>query len=193
MARKREVAQIAGYYSLNKPPMIGHDIVAIGASAGGFEALRRVVGGLPADLPAAVFVVSHLGGGSPGMLPSILDRAGSLEAAHPEDGESVENGQIYVAPPNLHLLLEDGTIRLTRGPHENRHRPAVDPLFRTAALSYGPRVIAVVLSGALDDGPAGHQAAWWRRCRARPRGGTHSRDATERAAPCGGGPPPAGR
>jgi len=138
--------------------MTGHDIVAIGASAGGFEALQRVVGGLPEDLPAAVFVVAHLGRGSTGMLPTILDRAGPLEAAHPEDGEPVEHGRIYVASPNLHLLLEDGTIRLSRGPHENRHRPAVDPLFRTAALAYGPRVVGVVLRGALDDGSAGLRA-----------------------------------
>jgi len=135
--------------------MTGHDIVAIGASAGGVEALQRVVGALPADLPAAVFVVVHLGEESSGLLPRILDRAGPLEAAHPENGDAVENGRVYVAPPNLHLLVEDGTIRLSRGPHENRHRPAVDPLFRTAALAYGPRVTGVVLSGALDDGTAG--------------------------------------
>jgi two-component system, chemotaxis family, protein-glutamate methylesterase/glutaminase len=138
--------------------MIGHDIVAIGASAGGVEALSKLVGGLPADLPAAVFVVVHLGKESPGMLPRILDRAGPLEAAQPEDGDSVENGRVYVAPPNLHLLLEDGTIRLSRGPKENRNRPAVDPLFRTSALAYGPRVVGVVLSGALDDGTAGLRA-----------------------------------
>ena len=100
---------------MDKPPMIGHDIVAIGASEGGFEALKRLVGGLPADLPAAVFVVVHLGEGSPGMVPSILDRAGPLEAAHAEDGDSVEHGRIYVAPPNLHLLVEDGMIRLRHG------------------------------------------------------------------------------
>jgi two-component system, chemotaxis family, protein-glutamate methylesterase/glutaminase len=140
---------------LDKPSVIGHDIVAIGASAGGIEALSRVVAALPADLPAAVLVVVHLGEGSTGALPNILDRAGPLEAGHPEDGDPVEHGRILVAPPNLHLLLEDGKIRLTRGPHENRHWPAVDPLFRTAALAYGPRVVGVVLSGAQDDGSAG--------------------------------------
>ena len=154
MVSKRGVAQIEEY-PLDNYPLIGHDIVAIGASAGGFEALRRLVKGLPADLPAAVFVAVHLGEGSQGMLPSILDRAGPLEAVHPEDGDSVQKGRIYLAPPNVHLLLQDGTIRLSRGPKENRHRPAVDPLFRTAALAYGPRVVGAVLSGARNDGSAG--------------------------------------
>ena len=129
--------------------------MVIGASAGGVEALQRVVGGLPADLPAAVLVVMHLAEGASSMLPRILDRAGPLEAAHPEDGDPVQNGRIYVAPPTLHLLLEDGAIRLSREPHENRHRPAVDTLFRSAAVAYGPRVVGVVLSGTLDDGSAG--------------------------------------
>jgi two-component system chemotaxis response regulator CheB len=158
VARATERGAEIAEYSLDKPPTVGHDIVAIGASAGSIEALSRLVGGLPADLPAAVFVVVHLSEGSPSMLPRILDRAGPLQAAHPEDGDSVQNGRVYVAPPNLHLLLEDGTIRLTRGPYENRSRPAVDPLFRTAALAYGPRVVGVVLSGALDDGSAGLRA-----------------------------------
>jgi two-component system chemotaxis response regulator CheB len=136
----------------------GHDIVAIGASAGGIAPLQELVGGLPADLPAAVFVVVHLSEEAPSKLPSILDRAGPLEAVWPEDGDPVQNGRVYVAPPNLHLLLEDGAIRLTRGPKENRNRPAVDPMFRTAALAYGPRVVGVVLSGALDDGTAGLRA-----------------------------------
>jgi two-component system chemotaxis response regulator CheB len=136
----------------------GHDVVTIGASAGGVTVLERLVEGLPADLAAAVFVVVHLPQEAPSTLPRILSRAGPLEASWPEDGEQVKNGRIYVAPPNLHLLLEDGKIRLARGPKENRHRPAVDPLFRTAALAYGPRVVGVVLSGALDDGAAGLMA-----------------------------------
>jgi two-component system, chemotaxis family, protein-glutamate methylesterase/glutaminase len=138
--------------------VIGHDIVAIGTSAGGVAALNKLVGGLPADLPAAVFIVMHLPEEAPSMLPRILNRAGRLEAAHPEDGDPVERGRVYVAPPNLHLLLENGKIRLTRGPKENRNRPAVDPLFRTAALAYGPRVVGVVLTGALDDGTVGLRA-----------------------------------
>ena len=143
---------------METPPVIGHDIVAIGTSAGGVAALNKLVGDLPADLPAAVFIVMHLPEEAPSMLPRILNRLGPLEAAHPEDGDSVERGRIYVAPPNLHLLLENGTIRLTRGSKENRNRPAVDPLFRTAALACGPRVVGVVLSGALDDGTAGLRA-----------------------------------
>lgn len=140
---------------MDKPTVTGHDIVVIGTSAGGLDALGGLAGGLPADLPAAVFVVMHLPEGAPSVLPRILNRAGQLEAVHPEDGDPVENGRIYVAPPNLHLLLERGTIRLRRGPKENRHRPAVDPLFRTAARAYGSRVVGVVLTGALNDGTAG--------------------------------------
>jgi two-component system, chemotaxis family, protein-glutamate methylesterase/glutaminase len=143
---------------LETPPMIGHNIVAIGTSAGGVAALNKLVADLPTDLPAAVFIVMHLPEEAPSMLPRILNRAGPLEAVSPEDGESVERGRVYVAPPNLHLLLENGTIRLRRGPKENRQRPAVDPLFRTAALAYGPRVVGVVLTGALDDGTAGLRA-----------------------------------
>ncbi len=88
-------------------------------------------------------------------MPRILNRAGPLQAIHPKDGEAIQQGRIYVAPPDLHLLVKRGYIHLARGPHENRHRPAIDPLFRTAARAYGPLVIGVVLSGVLDDGTAG--------------------------------------
>jgi len=136
----------------------GHDIIVVGASAGGVEALADLAGRLPAGLPAAVFVVLHVPPYGTSVLPGILSRRGPLPAVHPADGDRIENGRIYVAPPDHHLLVEDGRIRLTRGPHENRHRPAVDTLFRSAARAYGPRVIGVVLTGTLDDGTAGLQA-----------------------------------
>ncbi len=133
----------------------GHDIIVIGASSGGIEALRRLMGELPADLPAAVFVVVHLAEEAPSVLARILDRAGPLEAINPQNGEEIREGRVYVARPDHHLMLEDGRVRLTHGPKENRHRPAVDVLFRTAAVAHGPRVVGVVLSGAMDDGTAG--------------------------------------
>ncbi|MDQ6604668.1 MAG: chemotaxis protein CheB [Chloroflexota bacterium] len=135
--------------------MPGHDIVVIGASAGGVEALMDVVRALPPDLPAALFVVLHVPPDHESMLPRILSHAGPLPAIHPKDGDRIEHGTIYVAPPDYHLLVEQGRVRVVRGPRENRYRPAVDPLFRSAAQVYGPRVIGVVLSGMLDDGAAG--------------------------------------
>src|SRR6185437_13223266 len=105
--------------------------------------------------PAALFVVLHLAPQSTSVLPEILMRAGPLPAIHPRDGEPIRTGRIYIAPPDHHLLIEDGKVRVVRGPKENRHRPAIDPLFRSAARWYGPRVIGVVLTGALDDGTAG--------------------------------------
>jgi two-component system chemotaxis response regulator CheB len=137
--------------------MPGHDIIVIGASAGGVEAISRIVSGLPADLRAAVFVVLHVGRG-PSVFPEILTRAGRLPATHPEDGEPLRLGQIYVAPPDHHMTLEGNTIRVTKGPTENGVRPAVDPLFRSAARSFGPRVVGVIASGSLDDGTAGLSA-----------------------------------
>jgi two-component system chemotaxis response regulator CheB len=132
--------------------------MVIGASSGGVEALRSVVDGLPPDFPAAVFVVLHFPEDVPSALPRILSRAGPLEAVHPEDGDPIEAGRIYVAPPDVHLLVARGRVRIRRGPKENRHRPAVDPLFRTAAFAYGPRVVGVVLTGAGNDGTAGLQS-----------------------------------
>jgi two-component system chemotaxis response regulator CheB len=135
--------------------MAGHDIIVIGASAGGVEALRALIGALPPDLPAAVFVVIHISPGVKSFLPTMLSNAGVLPARHATDGEAIEPGRIYVAPPDRHMVLRDGHVHLSAGPKENRTRPAVNPLFRSAAAAYGPRVIGVVLSGALDDGTAG--------------------------------------
>ncbi|MBE9169151.1 chemotaxis protein CheB [Pleurocapsales cyanobacterium LEGE 06147] len=134
--------------------MLGR-IIVIGASAGGVETLRKLVAGLPADLPAAVFVVIHISPHSNSVLPKILSRAGSLEALHPTHGEIIQPGRIYVAPPDYHMLLKPGQIQLTRGAKENNSRPAIDVLFRTAARAYDSQVIGVLLSGLLDDGTAG--------------------------------------
>jgi two-component system chemotaxis response regulator CheB len=139
-----------------KVPMTGRDVIVVGASAGGVETLAEVVRPLPPGLPASLFIVSHVPPGSRSILPEILSRSGPLLARHPADGESFYPGQIYVAPPDQHMLLEvEARIRLTRSPRENHHRPAIDPLFRSAARHYGPRVIGAVLTGALSDGAAG--------------------------------------
>ena len=135
--------------------MPGHDIIVIGTSSGGLDALKRLVQGLPDDLAATVFVVQHLSSHSSSYLPESLARAGPLPAEHPVDGQRFERGHIYVAPPGAHLLLERERMRLSAGPQENRHVPAIDPLFRSAAVAFGPRVIGVVLTGALSDGTAG--------------------------------------
>ncbi len=130
-------------------------IVVIGASAGGLEALRTVVSGLPADFGAPIAVVMHTSPQSPGVLPDILGRAGRLKAANARNRDRLAPGQIYVAPPDFHFLVEPGRVCLTRGPHENRFRPAIDPLFRSAAQVFGPCAIGVILTGNLDDGTAG--------------------------------------
>ncbi|MEJ7617801.1 MAG: chemotaxis protein CheB [Pyrinomonadaceae bacterium] len=135
--------------------MPARDIVVVGASSGGIEALRTLVGGLPNDFPASLFVVLHVAPQSPGILADILERAGRLPAANARNGERMRPHRIYVASPDHHLVLEPGVVRVTRGPRENRFRPAVDPLFRSAAQVYGPRVTGVILTGGLDDGTAG--------------------------------------
>jgi two-component system chemotaxis response regulator CheB len=135
--------------------MIGHDIIVIGASAGGVETLPQLVVQFPEDLPATVFVVQHTGATAPGLLAKILDRAGPLHALPAQDGTSFQQSHLYVAPPDHHMLVKEGCVHVTRGPRENRVRPAIDPLFRSAAAAYGARVIGVVLTGLQNDGTAG--------------------------------------
>ena len=133
------------------------EIIAIGASAGGVEALQLLAAALPADLNAAVMIVLHIGAGINGhsYLPDILSKAGPLAALNPSDGEQIRHGRIYIAPPDYHMQLQPGCLRLVHGPKENHTRPAINPLFRSAAAAYGPRVTGVILTGALDDGVAG--------------------------------------
>ena len=130
--------------------------MVVGASAGGLKALRQLVAYLPADLPAAVLVTTHLAPTVPSKVAAVLRKAGSLPAATVADGTPIKPGRIYTAMPDRHLVVDDGDVlRLSRGPRENRVRPAVDALFRSAARWCGPRVVGVVLSGSLDDGAAG--------------------------------------
>ncbi|MGI4742648.1 MAG: chemotaxis protein CheB [Janthinobacterium lividum] len=131
------------------------DIVVIGASTGGVTALMTLVQALPPDFPAPIFIVLHVSADSPSVLPQLLGSVSALPVRHPKDGEIVATGVIYVAPPDHHLLLDGDRVLVTRGPKENRFRPSIDALFRSAAYTYGPRVIGVVLTGYLDDGTSG--------------------------------------
>ena len=130
-------------------------IIVIGASAGGVDALQRLLAPLPAKLPASIFITTHLASDGRSYLPDILQRATKLTVLPAQDRQSIAPGHVYVAVPDCHLLVHRGFIRVMRGPRENRHRPAIDPMFRTAARSYGPRVIGIVLTGLRDDGAAG--------------------------------------
>ena len=136
----------------------GRDLIVVGTSAGGLNALTGVIAALPGDLPASVCVVQHLAPQAPGTFAPVMDRESVLPVRNAEDGMAPERGHVYVAPPGRHLLVEEGRLRLWYGPRENRVRPAVDPLFRSAASAFGPRVAGVVLSGALDDGTMGLKA-----------------------------------
>src|SRR3954449_7688241 len=139
------------------------DIVVVGASTGGVEALQQLVQLLPENYPGAIFVVMHTGPGS--ILPEILSRAGKIGAVSAEDNMPYERNRIYVAPPDRHLLINDGVMQLDAGPRENASRPSIDPLFRSAARTHRERVVGVILTGKLDDGAAGLYAV-------KARGGT---------------------
>ncbi|AWB09141.1 chemotaxis protein CheB (plasmid) [Azospirillum humicireducens] len=134
------------------------DIIAIGASAGGLAAVTRLFGGMPKGYAPTVFVVIHTSPTAPSVLPLLLDRIGWLPAFHPSDGEPIRPGHIHVAPPDRHLLVHRDHVLIRRGPRENRTRPAADPLFRSAGVAFGSRVIGIVLSGTLDDGASGLRA-----------------------------------
>jgi two-component system chemotaxis response regulator CheB len=139
----------------DSPVTAARTAVFVGGSAGGIEALAELLSRLPSRLEAPVFVVLHVGKAGTSVLPAILDRVGALHAVTPVDGESPIDGIVYVAPRDRHMLIEDGHLRLDRGPTEHGLRPAIDPMFRSAAREFGPRAIGVVLSGMLDDGTAG--------------------------------------
>jgi two-component system chemotaxis response regulator CheB len=131
------------------------DIVVVGGSAGSLDALQNIVGQLPPDSPFAMFVVMHVLRTGQSRLPQILSRAGRLPARHADEGDRIEPGRILVAPPDRHLVLRADGVHVESGPLENSTRPALDPLFRSAAAAFGPRVCGVVLSGHLDDGSKG--------------------------------------
>jgi two-component system, chemotaxis family, protein-glutamate methylesterase/glutaminase len=135
--------------------MVDHRLVVIGASAGGVEALRRLFAALPGTFAGSICIVLHVPAHAPSVLPAILTRAGKLQTRHASDGDPLLPGGVLIGPPDHHLIVQDGCVRLWKGPQENRQRPAVDQLFRSAATAYGPSVVGVVLSGALDDGAAG--------------------------------------
>jgi two-component system chemotaxis response regulator CheB len=133
----------------------GKDIVVIGASAGGIDGVRTIVSALPPRFEGSLFVVVHTAAEAPGVLDVIFGSNSQLPVAIARDEEKIVAGRVYVARPDHHLIITPGKVCLTRGPKENRFRPAVDPLFRSAAQTYGPRVVGIILSGGLDDGTAG--------------------------------------
>src|SRR5688572_27922782 len=142
--------------SVNAPtvPTTTHAIV-VGASAGGITAVRTFLNKLPETIPAAVFVTVHTSPDGPGLLAAVLNRATPLQVVSPDDGMQIRDGQVYVAPPDYHLIVDGRRVRLPHGPREHRFRPAIDPLFRTAAQHFGARTIGVVMSGHMADGTHG--------------------------------------
>src|SRR4051812_17112876 len=136
-------------------PVARRDIIVMGGSTGSRTVLSQILSGLPRDLPASLFVTTHLASRSGPFLAHMLGKTSSLPVVHASDGQPIERGCVYVAVPDHHMLVIDGTVRLGDGPRENMARPAVDPLFRSAALSYGPRAVGVILSGLLNDGASG--------------------------------------
>ena len=137
--------------------MSARRLVVVGASAGGVAALLALSASLPRNFPAPVLIVLHIGA-NPSVLPSLLSAHGNNPAVHAEEGQRLRDGVLYVAPPDQHMLVEDDRIRLSHGPKEHHTRPAIDPLFRSAALAHGRAVIGVLLTGRLDDGSAGLKA-----------------------------------
>lgn len=135
--------------------MVNRDIIAIGASAGGVEALMKLAADLPANLPASIFIVQHVAPQYPSAMAELLARSGPLPVETAVDRPEFQKGRMYVAPPDRHLMIDRSYAYLTRGPRENLARPSIDPLFRSAAVVHGPHVIGVILSGALDDGTSG--------------------------------------
>jgi len=142
--------------------MSNRDIIVIGGSSGATAPLKTILGALPSDLPAAVFIVLHIPARSIGILATVASAAGRLPVHQATDGMRIEPGNVYLAVPDHHLIITKGQIKLGRGPRENMARPAIDPLFRSAAAAYGSRVIGVVLSGLLNDGASGLEAV--KRC-----------------------------
>ncbi len=138
-----------------RQPLSQRDIIVIGGSAGSFGPLKNIIGSLPASFPASVLVVVHMMDDFPSLLEEHLGVDSRLPVTQAADQETIRRGHIYVARPDYHLTVERGKMRVLRGPRENRRRPAIDPLFRTAARVYGPRVIGVILSGTLGDGSRG--------------------------------------
>jgi len=152
---RRYIYKSTGVNVAESPPRASTRIIAIGASAGGVEALSHIASQLPPDFPAAVFAAIHIPHNAVSLMPEILRRAGHLPAIHAASREPLRTGRIYIAPPDRHMVVRDGNVMTVFGPRENGHRPAIDPLFRSIAQEAGSRAIGVVLTGNLDDGSAG--------------------------------------